>query len=298
MRGVEVDFGDVLVAEEDVEDAVEARGTKGDGVFVEGGSDFEAAAAEPDIAAELDFTDEITGLVKEGWESLGERSRRGAVAGGGHVELECIMRPLEVVEVAPLIEGALSLGEIREGATSKQLITESAMESFIFALGLRMVRPGVRDVDAETDEPGGQWGEVMIAVATPGRTVIHGHALGQAIETEDRGQPLLHGLRALIGASLKAQSEAGVIVQDSERVAAGLIGGEVAFEVHLPELIGSRVFEPLEDSMLERLLGVHPSVSQEDLVNRAGRRQTENTEVEQAPAQLASSPGRVLVSQP
>src|ERR1700693_4914176 len=137
----------------------------------------------------------------------------------------------------------------------------------------------------------------MLAVTAPGRTVVHGHAIGQTVETEDRGESILNGLCSLIGTGLKPQSEARVIVENGQRVAAGRVGCEVAFEVHLPEQIGSGVFEALEGSVLERLFRVHPAVSQQDLVDGAGRWQVGGTCVQQASAKLASPPGRMAIPQ-
>jgi len=70
----------------------------------------------------------------------------------------------------------------------------------------------------------------------------------------------------------------------------------VTLEVHLPELIGSIVFEPLEGSMLERLFGIHPAMTEKNLVDGAGTWQTADPEVEETSAQLASAPGRVLIA--
>src|ERR1022692_370379 len=125
------------------------------------------------------------------------------------------------------------------------------MEAFVLALSLWVVGARVRDADIQADEPRGEGGEAMVAVAAPGGAVVHGDALGQAVEAEDGRKLLLDGLSTLVGAGLQAQSKAGVVVEDGQRVAAGGVGGEVAFEVHLPKQVGCGVFEALEGPMLE-----------------------------------------------
>lgn len=289
-------MGDVLVAEEDIEDAIDGRGTQSDGMPGEGGADLVAAALEPDLASELNLSDQFALGVLDVRKSLGEASRGRSIARGGNIQVQSVVRALEVVDVAPVIEGVLRVGEVGEGTTSKQLVAEGAMEAFVFALSLRVVGTGVRDVDAQPDEPCGEGSEVVITLAAPGRAIVHGDALGQTLGPEDRRKPLLDGLGTLIAARLESQSEAGVIVEDGERMTAGCIGSEVALEVHLPELIGSGVLEALETAMLDRLLRVDAAVAYEDLMDGAGRRHALRTRVEQASAQFASAPSRMAIA--
>jgi hypothetical protein len=159
---------DFLVAEEDIEDAVYGGGAKSHGLPVEGVADFEWTALEPDFSAELDLSDEVAGLVEERREDVGEASGRGLVARGWDGQLESVVGSLEVIDVAPVVEGPLSVGEIREAVACEQFFIQGSMESFVFALGLWMVGAGVRDADIEPDEPRGQRSEAMVAVAAPG----------------------------------------------------------------------------------------------------------------------------------
>ena len=111
-------MGDILEAEEDIEDAIEGRGTKSDGLSVEGVSDFEGSISVPDLASELDLSDDVAWLVEDGREGFGEGTGRGLIAGGGDSQPEGVMGVLEVAEVSPMIEGLLSVGEIREVTAS------------------------------------------------------------------------------------------------------------------------------------------------------------------------------------
>ena len=88
------------------------------------------------------------------------------------------MRALEVVDVAPEVKAALSMLEVPEGVVLEQFDIESAVEAFVFALGLRVVGTGMRNTDSNANEPDSQRGEARVGIASPGGTVVHGHAFG------------------------------------------------------------------------------------------------------------------------
>jgi hypothetical protein len=79
-------------------------------------------------------------------------------------------------------------------------------------------------------------------------------------------------------------------------MAPGCVGGEVTFEVHLPELIGCGVFEALERPMSGRFFGVDAAMAQKDLMNGAAAGKVLGAGVGQSAAQLASSPGRMAIA--
>ena len=55
-----------------------------------------------------------------------------------------------------------------------------------------------------------------------------------------------HGGGALIGAGGQAEGVARVVVEDRQRMTAAGAAGPAGFEVHLPQRVGVRMFEPLE----------------------------------------------------
>ena len=64
--GVGIDLGDFLVTEEDIEGVAGGSGSERDRVASEGDSDCEGASIQPDLAASLDFADQVAGVVLDG----------------------------------------------------------------------------------------------------------------------------------------------------------------------------------------------------------------------------------------
>lgn len=129
------------------------------------------------------------------------------------------------------------------------------------------------------------------AVSLPPRgAVVHEQALGQAIDAEDGAQPFLHRLGALVAACLKANGKARVVVDDGQGMAPAGAGGEVALEVHLPEVIGVRMLEPLPVA-LGTFGGGDAAVPAQD--RRDGARAGHRTDapIEQHLVNGAASPG-------
>src|SRR5512144_2625185 len=109
------------------------------------------------------------------------------------------------------------------------------MKTLVFALGLRVIRTSVADLDAEAHEPCHQLGKPVLGVAAPGRAIIAEDAPGQAVAAEGPLQLRLHSLGLLVRASSEADQEARVVIQDRESEAGTGIGLDRALEVHLPE---------------------------------------------------------------
>jgi hypothetical protein len=107
----------------------------------------------------------------------------------------------------------------------------------------------------------------------------------------------LNALARFIRASLQAESKPRVIIQDRQRMAAVPIHGEVAFEVHLPQPIGSFVLEPLPGAMRTRLRRIDQTAAPQNCVYGAGRRNAANAQRQQPMPDLASSPGGMLLTQ-
>ena len=137
----------------------------------------------------------------------------------------------------------------------------------------------------------------MGGVTAPRGAVVHEQAFGQAIDTEDGAQPFLHRPGALVGACLKANGEARVVVDDGQGMAPANAGGEVALEVHLPEVIGARMLEPLPVALGTFGNGdaVVPAQDRRDGA-RAGHRAA--VPIEQDLAYGTASPGGVLLADP
>ena len=165
---------------------------------------------------------------------------------------------------------------------------ERAMEALVLALGLRMVRTAVGDADPEPNQPQTKAGERLRAGRAPRRAVVHQHRGRQAVAAKSLGQHQAHGLLALVGAGLKHQREARVIVEHSQRMAAeGCANrGEVPLEVHLPEFVGCRALKALK-GVRRRRSPVEQTAAAQDAGDSARR---------QLWAALDNQPSRQLAS--
>lgn len=70
-----------------------------------------------------------------------------------HVEAQGLVRTFKIVEVAPLVEAFLRSTQVVEAFIAQDLGLERAMETLVFALGLRMMRTTVAQTHAESQKP-------------------------------------------------------------------------------------------------------------------------------------------------
>ena len=78
------------------------------------------------------------------------------------------MRPLGVVHLRPSVEPALADRQVGEVLALEDLDRQRAVEAFVLALRLRVVRPAVTDRDAKSQQPGGQLGVGRFPAAAAG----------------------------------------------------------------------------------------------------------------------------------
>lgn len=210
----EVERGDVVMEEVDGPEMVVGGGSQGEGLAGEGAADVETLAAKGEEAGLADAADEVAGRVFDGRERRRPGAVAGLVSGGGSVQIEGVVGPEVVVEVAEVVEDGLAMSQIGEDGRAESFQAHGAMEAFGLALGLRVIGTAVGDGDAEAKEPDLQDGVSRID-APPTRAVVHEHALGEAVAAEDGFERALNGGGALIGADDDAQSVARVVVQDA-----------------------------------------------------------------------------------
>ena len=196
----------------------------------------------------------IVGAVCKGRQGLGEGACTGSVPADGSVEVQGMMRAFQVVEFTPSVEGALAVLQVGEGTALQQFALQRAVEAFELAEGLGMVGAAVAYVDAQVHEPDGEGRVGLSGVVAPGGAVIHEHGLGQAVAAKDCGEAVLHRCSLLVGTGLESEVEARMIVQESERMAAVVLHGEMPFEVQLPQRVGIGIFK----AHLGRVLGAFP----------------------------------------
>ena len=106
---------------------------------------------------------------------------------------------------------------------------------------------------------------------------------------------LLDQFRVLTTAGSQHNRVPGAIVQHRERITAACVSGDMALEIHLPQLVGRFALKalvlPWEPSSAAQAF-----VPSQDLSDRRGARNVAEALVLQDTPQLASSPAGVLVT--
>jgi hypothetical protein len=84
------------------------------------------------------------------------------------------MGPLEVIDLAPGIEGALGLVQALESLQSEDFVMQGAVEAFVLAAALGVVRPGIDRLDTQLEQP----------YPKPGPVPVRGIAQGEPLSTK------------------------------------------------------------------------------------------------------------------
>ena len=88
------------------------------------------------------------------------------------------MRPFEIVDRPPGIEGVLHLGEIAETLQGEHLVLQRAMKALVLAAALRMIGPTVQDRDAELEQPHAEPGPALAGESPHGLPLSTNKASG------------------------------------------------------------------------------------------------------------------------
>ena len=164
------------------------------------------------------------------------------------------------------------------------------MKPLVFAQGLRMIGPAMRHGHPHPPEPHRQGRVAMHGITAPGTAIIHQQAIRQPIAPKRRDQGLLHGRRLLIRQHPEPDVKAGMIIQNRQRVRRPRHGGHCALEVHLPQLIGDRVFKPAAGRRAPHLVGPEQPPPSQEGRDRATRRHRGQPLQHHALPQLARAP--------
>src|SRR6187200_2565097 len=243
----QVDAGDLMGAEVDAVFAVDRQRSDCQAFALKRLRHFPKLALEADVSlGGGDGTDDVVPVVLQFWQAVRHGAKARSIAAGRDLLLECLMWPLEVIDLAPLIERALHLGEITEASKREYFILERTMEAFVLAAALWVIRPAVQDGDAELQEPHTKPGPACLRGIPPGAAVVDEQRLWQAIVTEGCLQMALHRDALFIGAGLEARHIARMVVHHGQRMAAHPIAEpDPALEVHLPQQVRRRPLEAL-----------------------------------------------------
>src|SRR4029079_10510738 len=109
----------------------------------------------------------------------------------------------------------------------------------------------------------------MFRVAAPRRTVIHRHAFGQSIATKFLCQMTLNRFRSLIGTTFQAYGVARMVIYDRQGMTLHPVPNrKPAFEIHLPELIGSCMLKSVPSRVLGRFFRIDARMTTQDSMDR------------------------------
>ena len=264
----EVKLGDLMSGEEDVPDSIVSCRTNSHWHALECLRYLEDTAKELEPTFVVNTAYQVGWFVLQGWKDLGKQSLAHLVLGGRSSKVKGVMGPLQVVDVPPQVEGSLAVRQISEAAPLQHFNAHGSVEALIFSLCLRVIRASMTDSDAQPQQPDCKRCVGVVLVMAPRGAIVHQHCVGQAVAPEDSRQALLHHLSLLVTAGLQPQGKPRVIVQNSQRVAASSGKGEVAFEVHLPQVVGCLVFKSLPGTVLGPLGGVNAAMTTQDRRDR------------------------------
>src|SRR3954468_4962406 len=148
----QVDGGDVVGGEENAVLAVFCCRPDGEAFATKCLRDLPHLAFKADVGfGRRHGANDLLAVVFRRRQNVGHRSFAWLVAAARYLLVERFMRPLEIVDFAPGVEGALRFGEIAEAAQRKHLGLERAVEALVLAAALWMIRPAVNDADTELE---------------------------------------------------------------------------------------------------------------------------------------------------
>ena len=131
----------------------------------------------------------------------------------------------------------------------------------------------------------------MLRIAAPRRTVIHRHAFGQSIATKFLCQMTLNRFSSLIRATFQTHGVPRVVIHNRQGMTLHPVANrKPAFEIHLPELIGSCMLKSLPSRVLGRFSWIDALMTTQDFMNRTIDRDCDLTNGLQSNTDFACSP--------
>src|ERR1700712_4437263 len=134
-----------------------------------------------------------------------------------------------------------------ERRVGHRLSQKRSMKALVLAVGLRMQRSAVTDLDAQSYEPDSKRSDVLAATASPRSAVVGVDSIWHSISLKSLLQPGLHEETGLARQSFERHVEARMVVDHSQWIAAPgpVAEHDPAFEVHLPERVRPLVLEAM-----------------------------------------------------
>src|SRR4051812_1908389 len=294
----QIDRCDLMCGKEYSEPAIAAELANGEPLATEGLRDFPELSLETDIGLRGgDGANDLALVVFHHWKSIRHRALAGSITACGHIEVQRLVWPVEIVDGSPLVERLLDVSKVPGALEGEDLGLQGSMEAFVLASALRMVGPAVDGPDPELEKPYRQLGPGVFKGEAPRAAIVDEHRIRQSVTAERRLKMSAHRRALFVVTSSQAQRKARVVVQHRQRVTGhAVLQRTVPLEVHLPELIG-RILLEARVRLSRRARGLrHPIVPAQDFVHRRYRRNGLPVAL-QAMRDLARSPGRVSIAQ-
>ncbi|OEC48140.1 hypothetical protein A9G05_26170 [Pseudomonas sp. ENNP23] len=174
---------------------------------------------------------------------------------------------------------------------------EGSVEALILAIGLRMVGAAEAQSNSQADQPDAKLRKLArIAWRTPRCAIVGVDSRWQAISPEHVYQAFLDCLSPLICTGLNSEAETRVVVDQCQGMALALVGQEIPFEVHLPEVVRSFVLKTLPGPLHLRPRRFDQVVAMQDVRHRTGRNAATQsmTDLAPTPGWMCSSKGHHL----
>src|SRR5438874_4598834 len=297
-RTARIDLGNPMSTKIDLPDPIGQGGPQGHRISPKRFAEPKGPVVEGNLAVVSNRAHGGLGTIVDVGQDFRKRAGADLITTGRHRHPQSLVGALVIIDLAPQGKAGLHRGVIPVTAALQHFQLQGAMEALFLALSLRMIRATMTDANAQAQQPDGQRGIGMVRVISPRRPVIHQHALRQSIATKRFPQDPLHGLARFIPASLQTQGITRMIIQDRQGMATLPIAqAKVAFEVHLPQLIGGGLLEPLPGSVLGRNCRINAPLASQNLVNRARRGNSWLTQSLQTGLDLPGPPSRMEVAQ-
>src|SRR4051812_35045115 len=126
------------------EPAIAAELANGEPLTTEGLRDFPELSLEADIGLRGgDGPNNLALIVFPRWKAIRHRALAGSIAACRHIEVQRLVRPVEIVDRPPFVECSLDIGEVAVALEGKDLGLQAAVEAFVLAAALGMVGPTV-----------------------------------------------------------------------------------------------------------------------------------------------------------
>src|SRR5882757_5265837 len=181
----QVDGGDLMGGEENAVLGTAWRRPDGKTLSAEGLRNLPEPALEADVSLGGRYgPHNLVAVIFGRWQAVGHRSLARSIAACRHLLLKRLVRPFEIVDLAPGIEGLLRLGEIAKTAQCEHFGIEGAMKALVLAAALRMVGTTVNDRDAELEKPHRKPRPTFTRRVSPRGAIIDEERLRQAVTSE------------------------------------------------------------------------------------------------------------------